>query len=84
MSSEGYAYLCEQGYISVLTRERGLLSDVSAGFGDSFISSEDLGDYKIKFRCLCLSDTEINRHLIEIGDRIKEKHQPEFDNLKKE
>mgnify|MGYP006874779878 CR=1 FL=1 len=30
----------------MLTREHGLLSDVSAGFGDSFISSEDLGDYK--------------------------------------
>ena len=84
LSPEGYAYLCERGYISVLTRERGLLSDVSAGFGDSFVSSEDLGDYKIKFRCLCLSDAEINRQLIEIGDRIKEKHQTEFDNLKKE
>ena len=84
LSPEGYAYLCERGYISVLTRERGLLSDVSAGFGDSFVSSEDLGDYKIKFRCLCLSDAEINRQLIEIGDRIKEKHQIEFNNLKKE
>ena len=84
LSPEGYAYLCERGYISALTRERGLLSDVSAGFGDSFISSEDLGDYKIKFRCLCLSDAEINRQLIEIGDHIKEKHRTEFDNLKKE
>ncbi|MBR6557503.1 MAG: RNA polymerase sigma factor [Clostridia bacterium] len=84
LSPEGYAYLCERGYISVLTRERGLMSDVSAGFGDSFVSSEDLGDYKIKFRCLCLSDAEINRQLIEIGDRIKEKHQTEFHNLKKE
>ena len=84
LSPEGYAYLCERGYISVLTRERGLISDVSAGFGDSFVSSEDLGDYKIKFRCLCLSDAEINRQLIEIGDRIKEKHQIEFHNLKKE
>ena len=84
LSAEGYAYLSERGYISVLTRERGLLKDVSAGFGDSFISSEDLGDYKIKFRCLCLSDAEINRQLIEIGDRIKEKHQTEFENLKKE
>ena len=83
LSPEGYAYLCERGYISVLTRERGLLSDVSAGFGDSFISSEDLGDYKIKFRCLCLSDAEINRQLIEIGDHIKEKHRTEFENLKK-
>ena len=84
LSAEGYAYLSERGYISVLTRERGLLKDVGAGFGDSFISSEDLGDYKIKFRCLCLSDAEINRQLIEIGDRIKEKHQTEFENLKKE
>lgn len=84
LSAEGYAYLSERGYISVLTRERGLLKDVSAGFGDSFISSEDLGDYKIKFRCLCLSDAEINRQLIEIGDLIKEKHQTEFENLKKE
>ena len=84
LSPEGYAYLCERGYISVLTRERGLMSDVSAGFGDSFVSSEDLGDYKIKFRCLCLSDAEINRQLIEIGDRIKEKYQIEFHNLKKE
>jgi hypothetical protein len=83
LSPEGYAYLCERGYISVLIRERGLLSDVSAGFGDSFISSEDLGDYKIKFRCLCLSDAEINRQLIEIGDSIKNKHRTEFDNLKK-
>ena len=84
LSPEGYAYLCERGYISVLTRERGLLSDFSAGFGDSFISSEELGDYKIKFRCLCLSDAEINKHLIEIGDRIKEKHQTVFENFKKE
>ena len=84
LSAEGYAYLSERGYISVLTRERGLLKDVSAGFGDSFISSEDLGDYKIKFRCLCLSDAEINRQLIEIGDRIKETHRTEFENLKKE
>ena len=84
LSAEGYAYLSERGYISVLTRERGLLKDVSAGFGDSFISSAELGDYKIKFRCLCLSNAEINRQLIEIGDRIKEKHRTEFENLKKE
>jgi RNA polymerase sigma factor (sigma-70 family) len=84
LSPEGYAYLCEQGYISVLTRERGLLSDFRAGLGDSFISSEDLGEYKIKFRCICLSDAEINRQLIEIGNRIKEKHRTEFEFLKKE
>jgi len=84
LSAEGYAYLAERGYISVLTRERGLLNDVSAKVGDSFISDEDLGDYKIKFRCLCLSDPDINRQLIEIGDRIKEKHQTELGKLKKE
>ena len=84
LSPEDYAYLCEQGYISVLTRERGLLSDFRAGLGDSFISSEDLGEYKIKFRCICLSDAEINRQLIEIGNRIKEKHRTEFEFLKKE
>ena len=71
----------------MLTRERGSLSDVIAGFGDRFISTisnEDFCDYKIKFSCLCLSDAEINRQLIEIGDRIKETHRTEFENLKKE
>jgi len=42
-----------------------------------------MGDYKIKFRALCLSDAEINNKLIEIGDRIKEKHRDEFEALKK-
>ncbi len=83
LSAEGYAYLVERGYISLITRDRGRLNDVCAGFGDSFISSEELGEYKIKFRCLCLSDAEINNKLIEIGDRIKEKHRNEFNELKK-
>lgn len=84
LSAEGYAYLVERGYISLLSRERGTLSDVCAGFGDSFISNEELGDYKIKFRCLCLADAEINNQLIEIGDRIKEKYRNEFEDLKKD
>ena len=83
LSAEGYAYLVERGYISLITRDRGRLNDVCAGVGDSFISSEELGEYKIKFRCLCLSDAEINNKLIEIGDRIKEKHRNEFNELKK-
>ena len=83
LPAEGYAYLAERGYISVLTRERGSTKDVRAGFGDGFISSESLGDYKIKFRCLCLCNQEINDRLIEIGDKIKEKHRAEFENLKR-
>ncbi len=84
LSAEGYADLVDRGYISLLSRERGTLSDFCAGFGDSFVSTEELGDYKIKFRCLCLADAEINNQLIEIGDRIKEKHQNKFEALKKD
>jgi len=84
LSPEGYAYLAERGYISLISREHGSLSDVRASFGDSILSGNELGDYKIKFRCLCLSDAEINRALIAIGDRIKEKHWETLAALKKE
>ncbi len=84
MSAENFAYLVERGYISLLSQERGTVSCFLKNLGDTFISNEDLGDYKIKFRCLYLSDAEINRQLIEIGNRIKEKHRTEFENLKKE
>ncbi len=84
LSVEGYAYLAERGYLSLLSRERGAIADCSAVIGDSFISNKDLGDYKIKFRCLCLADGEINNRLIAIGDRIKEKYRSKFEELKKE
>ncbi len=83
ISTEDYAYLVKQGYISLISRDRGPFDDVRAGIGDTFISNEEMGDYKIKFRALCLSDAEINNKLIEIGDRIKEKHRYEFEALKK-
>ena len=84
LSAEGYAYLAERGYISLFSSEGGKFSDVTAKMGDSFISNKDLGNYKIKFRCLCLADGEINDRLIAIGDRIKEKYRSKFEGLKKE
>ncbi|MBQ2736640.1 MAG: sigma-70 family RNA polymerase sigma factor [Clostridia bacterium] len=84
LSAEGYAYLVERGYISLFSSEVGEFSDVTAKMGDSFISNKDLGNYKIKFRCLCLADGEINDRLIAIGDRIKEKYRSKFEELKKE
>ena len=84
LSAEGYAYLVERGYISIFSSNRGEIGDVTAKIGDSFISNKDLGNYKIKFRCLCLADGEINDRLIAIGDRIKEKYRSKFEELKKE
>ena len=84
LSAEGYAYLVERGYISLFSSDRGEIGDVTAKMGDSFISNKDLGNYKIKFRCLCLADGEINDRLIAIGDRIKEKYRSKFEELKKE
>ena len=84
LSAEGYAYLVERGYISIFSSEGGEIGDVTAKIGDSFISNRDLGNYKIKFRCLCLADGEINDRLIAIGDRIKEKYRSKFEELKKE
>ena len=84
LSAEGYAYLVERGYISLFSSEQGEIGDVTAKMGDSFISNKDLGNYKIKFRCLCLADGDINDRLIAIGDRIKEKYRSKFEELKKE
>ena len=84
LSAEGYAYLAERGYISLFSSDRGEIGDVTAKMGDSFISNKDLGNYKIKFRCLCLADGDINDRLIAIGDRIKEKYRSKFEELKKE
>ena len=84
LSAEGYAYLVERGYISLFSSDRGEIGDVTAKMGDSFISNKDLGNYKIKFRCLCLADGDINDRLIAIGDRIKEKYRSKFEELKKE
>lgn len=50
--------------------------------GDTFISNADLGNCKIKFRCLCLANDEINNKLIGIGDHIKEKNWSKFETLK--
>lgn len=68
----------------MLSREHGDLKNVSARIGDNFISRPDSGEWKIKLRCLCLADSEINNRLIKIGDRIKEKHRNEFETIKKD
>ncbi len=83
LSAGDYAYLAERGYISLIFRDNGDRGNVCAVYGDSLISSEELGEYKVKFRCLCLSNSEINNELINIGNRIREKHRDELDALKR-
>lgn len=53
--------------------ERGILMSIG----------EPEKELKVGFQCVCLADSEAKNKLIAIGDKIKEKHFAEFEELKK-